>query len=304
MRGFLFFKWLKNVSLTRKLYFVVSIMALLIAIELFTLSFMIHTLSSTRALVEAEGLWSKAQKDAVYSLTKYGYTHDEKDYHQYLKLLSVPMGDRKSRLELLKPNPDLDTVWKGFLEGNINNGDIHGGIKLLTRFHNISYIRDAISIWTRGDYFLDMLQYLGDRLHTQVYYGNTSLEKINQTQEQIYQLNEKLTVLENEFSSTLGEGSRWIEGLILKVLFSIAITVEFTGLFLTISVSRAISKGIKEIMGVAQTVAHSDFTSRARVFSNDEIGLLAGSFNTMIDDLQKKIGEEKQAEIALRNQKD
>ena len=80
-------------------------MALLIAIELFTLSFMIHTLSSTRALVEAEGLWSKAEKDAVYSLTKYGYSHNEKDYQEYLKLLAVPMGDRKARLGLLNPAP-------------------------------------------------------------------------------------------------------------------------------------------------------------------------------------------------------
>src|ERR1700722_9041060 len=140
-------------------------MALLIAVELFTLSFMIHTLSSTRALVEAEGLWSKAQKDAVYSLTKYGYTHNEKDYQQYIKLLAVPMGDRKSRLELLKPNPDLDSVRDGFIKGRINPADIDGTIKLLTRFHSVSYISEAITIWTRGDYFLDMLQYLGERLH-------------------------------------------------------------------------------------------------------------------------------------------
>jgi PAS domain S-box-containing protein len=304
MKGFLFFKWLNNVSLTKKLYFVVGIMALLIAVELFTLSFMIHTLSSTRALVGAEGLWSKAQKDAVYSLTKYGYTHDEKDYQQYLKLLAVPIGDHKARLELMKSNPNLDSVREGFTEGRINPDDIDGVIKVLTRFHNISYIHDAIAIWTRGDYFLDMTRYLGDRLHTEVSYNETPIDKINRTQEQIYQLNEKLTVLEDEFSDTLGEGSRWIERLILKVLFSIAITVEFTGLFLTISVSRAISKGINEVMRIAHTVAQADFSQRAKVFSNDEIGQLAGSFNHMVDDLQKKIGDEKLAEEALRNQKD
>jgi PAS domain S-box-containing protein len=304
MKRFFFFSWLKNVSLTRKLYFVVSLMALLIAIELFTLSFMIHTLSSTRALVEAEGLWSKAEKDAVYSLTKYGYTHDEKDYQQYLKLLAVPMGDRKARLELLKPNFNYAIVSEGFKEGRVNPADIDGCIKLLTRFHSISYINSAITIWTQGDYFLDMLQYLGDRLHTQVSLGAAPADKINLTQDEIYQLNEKLTVLEDNFSSTLGEGSRWIEGLVLKILFSIAITVEFTGLFLTISVSRAISKGINEVVRIAGTVAKADFSDRAKVFSKDEIGLLATTFNQMIDDLQKKIAEEKKAEDALRDQKD
>jgi PAS domain S-box-containing protein len=303
MKGFIFFKWLKNVSITKKLYFVVSIMAILIAIELFVLSFMIHTLSSTRALVGAEGLWSKAQKDAVYSLTKYGYTHDEKDYIQYQKLLAIPLGDRKARLELMKPNPNIDTIRKGFIQGQVNPYDIGGTIKLLTRFHAISYIHNAIRIWTQGDYFMGNLQYLGDRLHKQVSSGKTPINEINQTQDEIYQLNEMLTVLENNFSSTLGEGSRWIEHLILEILFSIAITVEFTGLFLTISVSRAISKGINEIVRIANTVSKADFSDRAKIYSKDEIGILAGSFNQMIDDLQKKIGEEKKVEEALLNQK-
>ncbi len=303
MGGFLFFKWLKNVPLTKKLYFVVSIMAILIALELFTLSFMIHTLSSTRALVGAEGLWSKAQKDAVYSLTKYGYTHDEKDYQQYLKLLAVPLGDRKSRLELMKLNPNVDTVREGFIEGRFHPADIDGTINLLTRFHKISYINNAIKIWTQGDYFIDMLQYLGTRLHSQVTNNKTSVEQIGQTQDQIHQLNTTLSILEDNFSYTLGEGSRWIEHLILEILFSIAITVECTGLFLTISVSRAISKGINEIVRIANTVATGNLNDRAKVYSKDEIGILATSFNQMIENLQKKIGEETQAEEALMNQK-
>lgn len=302
MKGFFLLSWLKDVSLTRKLYFVVGIMALLIAIELFTLSFMIHTLSSTRALVGAEGLWSKAEKDAVYSLTKYGYTHNEKDYQQYLKLLAVPNGDSKARLELSKTNPNFDTVREGFTEGRLHPDDIDGCIKLLTRFHNISYIHDAISIWSRGDYYLGMLRYLGERLHTQVTSGKTSVTEINATQDEIYLLNEKITVLEDEFSFTLGEGSRWIERLILKILFLIAMTVEFSGLFLTISVSRAISKGIEEIITVSGKIAKANFNERAKVFSKDEIGMLAGSFNKMIDDLQVKIKEERQAEEALLSQ--
>ncbi len=299
----LFFSWLKNISLTKKLYFVLSIMALLIAVELFTLSFMVHTLSSTRALVGAEGSWSKAEKDAVYSLTKYGYTHNEKDFQRYLKALEVPLGDRKARLQLLKPNPDIDSVWAGFMQGKLDPDDIEGTIRLLTRFHNVSYIHRAITIWTQGDYYIDMLLYLGDRLHTQVTNGKSSEAEISQTQDQIYELDEMISILENNFSSTLGQGSRWIEHLVIKILFSIAITVEFTGLFLTISVTRTISRGIRDIVRVARTVAKANFTRRARIYSNDEIGQLAGSFNQMIDDLQQKIAEEAKAEDALLNQK-
>src|SRR5438477_10842150 len=93
-------KWFKNVSIRRKLYFVVGIMALLIAVELFTLWFAVKTLSSVRAYVGGEGLWSKAQKDAGYYLQKYGHTHDERDYLLFQEFLKVPLGDAITRKEL------------------------------------------------------------------------------------------------------------------------------------------------------------------------------------------------------------
>src|ERR1700749_39232 len=95
-------KKLSNISIARKLYFTIGIMALLITIELCTLWFSISTLSSVRAFVNGEGLWSKGQKDAAFSLLIYARAHDEKDYQDFRNFLKVPYGDNKPRLELLK----------------------------------------------------------------------------------------------------------------------------------------------------------------------------------------------------------
>jgi hypothetical protein len=62
------FRRFRDISIAKKLYFTVGIMALLIAVELGVLIFSINTLSSVRAYVGGEGLWSKAQKDALYQL--------------------------------------------------------------------------------------------------------------------------------------------------------------------------------------------------------------------------------------------
>ena len=105
--GFFRLRWLKDISIAKKLYFIVGAMAVLIILELFTLWFAIHTLSSVRAFVGAEGLWSKAQKDAVYQLRKYDVTHNESDFQEYKKFLEVPLGDHKTRVELLKQQPDI-----------------------------------------------------------------------------------------------------------------------------------------------------------------------------------------------------
>src|ERR1700740_247106 len=98
---------LRDISITKKLYFIVGAMAILIAVELFALWFSIHTLSAVRAFVGAEGLWSKAQKDATYQLQKYYSTHKEEDYKVFQNFMKVPLGDHITRLELLKENPDM-----------------------------------------------------------------------------------------------------------------------------------------------------------------------------------------------------
>jgi len=93
---------------------------------LFTLWFAIHTLSSVRAFVGAEGLWSKAQKDAFYQLRKYDLTHNESDFQEYKKFLEVPLGDHKTRVELLKQQPDINIARQGFIEGRVHPDDIDG----------------------------------------------------------------------------------------------------------------------------------------------------------------------------------
>src|SRR4051812_21782390 len=107
----------KDVSIAKKLYATVGAMALLICIELFALLFSLNTLSSLRAYVGGEGLWSKAQKDAVFQLYKYGTTGNEKDYLMFQKFMGVVLGDSRARRELHLPNPNMEVARQGFLDG-------------------------------------------------------------------------------------------------------------------------------------------------------------------------------------------
>jgi len=263
----------------------VGLMAVLIAVELFVLWFSVHTLSSVRAFVGAEGLWSKAQKDATYQLQKYYNTHDEKDYKAFQKFMEVPLGDHITRLELLKENPDMDIARRGFLEGRIHADDIDGMIKLVRRFHEIHYINKAIAAWTKGDSLIARLIPISETLHAEITSHAPSKEKLDEAIEAIDPLNQQLTAVEDEFSYTLGEGSRWLENLILKLLFLVALTVEITGLVLTISVSRGIAKGLNEINRVSKKIAKGDLRERATVFSKDEIGQVATAINQMTEQL-------------------
>src|SRR5262245_36113526 len=114
----------RDLSISKKLYIVIGIMAVLIAGELLTLTFAMSTLSAVRAFVGGESLWTKGQKNAAIHLQRYGITRNEEDFRAFLKYLEAPEGDHAARLELQKPNPDLDIVRAGFRQGNIHPEDI------------------------------------------------------------------------------------------------------------------------------------------------------------------------------------
>ena len=288
-----FFKWYRNVSIAKKLYFTVGIMALLIAVELFVLIFSIHTLSSVRAYVNGEGLWSKAQKDGIYQLLKYARTHDEADYIKFRDFLKVNLGDHKTRMELSKPHPDMAIARQGFIEGKNHPDDIDGMIHLLQRFHNEEHISKAIAAWQGADSILSGFVDIGEQLHAVISSGHPSQQRINDLLDKIDPLTAKLTPYEDGFSNALGEGSRWLEHTVLRMLFIVALTVECTGLTLAITVSRGIQKGLKEILLSSRAVAKGDFSLKAKAFSGDEIGILARDFNKMAAELER-LGKENQ----------
>ncbi len=278
-------KRLKDISIAKKLYFIVGAMAILIVTELLVLWFSIHTLSSVRAFIAAEGLWSKAQKDAVYHLGKYHRTQNKEHYDAFKNFLAVPLGDHKARMELFKKNPDLKIVREGFLEGRVHPDDIDGMIKLVTRFHKTFYLSKAIGYWGQGDSLIAVLIPIAEEMHQQIATGSASPEKLDDLALRVNTINEQLTRLEDNFSFTLGEGSRWMENLILKILFLVALTVEITGLVLTVLVTRSITRGLNEINRVADKITKGDLNERVTVFSGDEIGQVATSVNRMTEQL-------------------
>ena len=290
----------KNASIAKKLYFTMGIMAMLIALELFTLWFANSTLSSVRAFINGEGLWSKGEKDAVNALHKYGRTGKEADYLQFKEFMKVPLGDHKTRLELVKAQPDMQVARQGFLEGRNHPDDVDGMITLFTRFYRVSYIHRAIVIWTAADSVGTPLVGIGEQIHSEMNAVSPSQARIDQLLNQVDDINANLTVLEDDFSFTLGEGARWLENLVLRLLFCVALTVEITGLLLTISVSRNIQRGLKEIIRAAKAIGQGDLKARAVSYSLDEIGILAESFNDMTAQYERSIDERQKGEAKFR----
>ncbi len=204
-------------SSRRRLLLLVAPVVLVVAALLLLVAASMETLSAGRAYVGGEGLWSKAQKDAVQHLQRYARSFEERDYERYRAAIAVTLGDRKAREALDRPNPDYATARRGFIEGRNHPDDVDAMAKLFVRFRNVSYVARAIDIWGAADREIEKLQQAAGRLRAEIQ-GARDPARIGALLEEIEALNGVLGPLEDEFSFTLGEATRWMRDALFVVL--------------------------------------------------------------------------------------
>jgi diguanylate cyclase (GGDEF)-like protein len=186
-----------------------------------------EALSSVRAYVAGESLWSKGQKEAVYALSLYTETADERYYRQYLATIAVPLGDRVARRALEREVPDLDTAREGFRQGGNHPEDIAGMISFYRYSSGMSYVATAIDRWRDTDVVIQELVNLGAEIHLEIVGGGGIADhRVDALKRQIYEINDRTTPLAVAFSENLGRGSRAIKWLLALVnFFTVALLI-------------------------------------------------------------------------------
>ena len=287
MAKFHFRSWFRNISISKKLYFTIGIMAFLIVSELCMLWISLHLLSGVRGAIQVEGIWSKAQKSAVNTLQQYAYSADTVNYRYFVEYLEVHELDKKALLELKKTEANKDIMLKSIVAAGVHPGDAKPLVDVFYYFHFLPSIERALEIFWVSDDRIIRLRAIGNEMHRRIMEnGQLSPDEIASFFERINFLNSEFKSSEGQFINTISKAGRWIDNMVFKILFTIAITVEITGLIMAISINRGISKGINEVIRVAKRVGKGNYKERAQVYSKDEIGVLAQSFNTMIDDVE------------------
>jgi len=242
MQSALSFKSLKAHTVQNRFTILVALIILILAFALVNFWFSVRIMSGIRAYVGGEGLWSKSQKEAVSNLVRYASSHQESDYEEYEKFLQVPLGDHQARLEMDQAKPDYAVVRSGFIQGGNSPDDVGDLTFLYRNFHRVSYMHAAIAVWTGGDADIAALQGLAGQIHATV--QDTSLAPTAQQARlaalaaEVYGLDTKLTVLENQFSATLGNGSRHIASALLRITL---VTTCLLGL-LTVAIAILIAR--------------------------------------------------------------
>ncbi len=198
-------------------------LALIAAVLLVLVDASMETLSAGRAYVGGEGLWSKAQKDSVYHLLRYARDRDRMHYERYLNSIAVPLGDRKAREALDRPEPDYQAARRGFIEGRNHPDDVEAMARLFVRFRNVHYVAQAIDTWAEGDRQIERLRDAAQRLHGEIGSAKPDAAKLDVLLAEIHDINVALEPLEDAFSFTLGEATRWMRGVLFLAMLTAAL---------------------------------------------------------------------------------
>ncbi|HSY08547.1 MAG TPA: EAL domain-containing protein [Steroidobacteraceae bacterium] len=221
-------------------------------------NFSFGLLSSVRAYVGGESLWSKAQKDAVYHLQKYAASRAPEELRQFRADVAVLVGDHEARVEMDRPNPDIEIVQQGFIRGGNHIDDVDGMFKLYRRFGWVGFMQRAIRAWDAGDRYIVQLDQAGTLLQRELESPSPRAEKVQSILGEIFVINEKLAPIENQFVDALSEASRTTYRSLQGVMLATTPGLLLLGIVLSLRILRHRKRAEDWLNHIA---FHDDLTS-------------------------------------------
>jgi PAS domain S-box-containing protein len=165
-----------------------------------------------------------AERSGVH-LVNYASSRDAADYRKFADAIAVPLGDRSARLALDQPVADLTLARHGFIQGGNHPDDIDAMVWLFRNFRRVPFMADAIEIWSEADVQLAALNDLADQIHQRVQAGERDSPPMRALLGALTLVNERLTLLEQRFSATMGDASRLTQRLVQAATLLLALTL-------------------------------------------------------------------------------
>jgi diguanylate cyclase (GGDEF)-like protein len=237
---------------------IVWMFAAIVLCLLILANFSFGLLSSVRAYVGGESLWSKAQKDAVFQLQKYAATRAPEDFRQFRADIAVPLGDHDARIEMNRVNPDIRRVRRGFLRGGNHSDDVEGMFNLYRRFEGISFMQRAVRAWEAGDRYITELDEAGTSLEHEIESPSPDADHIQSILAHASVINETLTPIENQFVDALSEASRTTYQLLQAIMLAATPGLLILGIVLSLRILQQRKRADDRVRHIA---FHDDLTS-------------------------------------------
>jgi len=272
-----------------KVYYVIAIFILfgvcLVSVSFFGNKF----LSANRAYISGESEWAKAQKDATISILQYVKTEDERFYDSYMRSLQVINGDRMSRLELAKEDPDLRRVKRGFIMGNNHPDDIDSMIWLVRNFGFLDRIQEALATWEEADLIIIEFTKLAEEIHNSIEKGLIDDIAKEEYPRQIIDIKDRLTIAGQSFSGAMNSAARTFGNIIFWINTLFSTTFIFITAYLSVSYMRDLRSANKKLFLSEYKFRNVLYHSRDVIY---QINIGSHCYEYMSESVQEMLGLE------------
>ncbi len=227
----------RPVTRTRALAIVLIVLALLWGLLSYVV---VQGQSAVRAYVASESHWSKAQRDAAFSLYRYGVTGDRSYLRRFHEGLKVPLGDRAGRLEALKPDYDRAVVDRGFLAGKAHPADLDllvWGLRCCAWHPDMQTI---IGHWEAGEQQILRLQELAGQLEAEMHAESPSVIRFSEMLDEIERISDASRPIQEAFTTALGDLARKVSKLLIVLSVAVGLMLVFVG-------THVIRRGLRSI---------------------------------------------------------
>ncbi|WP_235507389.1 EAL domain-containing protein [Acidovorax sp. Leaf78] len=185
----------------------------------------LYVLSTVRAFVAGESLWTKGQKDAIYYLGQYAANGSPHAFDSFTQAMEVPLGDRAARLALQPGQVQVALAREGFARGGNHPDDIDSLIWLLRYFHQFDIVQKPLAFWLVGDEYISALRDLSHEIRHETELGQVDEITRVHWQATIRDINAGVTPVARGFSEALGNSSRRIVLLLMWLNGGMAATL-------------------------------------------------------------------------------
>ncbi|MCY0386182.1 EAL domain-containing protein [Robbsia sp. Bb-Pol-6] len=182
-----------------------------VVLVLLTLAFVsIEIMSSLRAYIAAESVWSKNEKDAIFFLHLYAETGEAEYFRRHAQAIEDLRHLRAARDLLDRRETELRPAMDELVLGGFAQPDARGAVLVYRIFRNVSYLKEPVNLWRRTDDVIDRLERIGERLHRRLATSSaTAIPNVAEAKE-IFQINEEVAPLTQGFSFELSETFRQV----------------------------------------------------------------------------------------------
>ncbi len=197
--------------------------------------------TSVTGILNAESIWSKAQKHAAIELSQYIRTRDAHALARAKADLAIITSEMKARNAIVAGHYDYRQVKGTFLRAKIMPSAIAPVVFLLRHPSLLPFMRDALKAWRQTDADISELNAIAKRLQLDAEGKLVSPEEMSRFQTGIYNISLQIDPLSKYFSVSIASGSN----LLSRIFFPIIVLAAFGAMMLWYFTARRILRRIK-----------------------------------------------------------